>query len=88
MRSKLVVVALSLILGGFVAGPAHAQGVQATGPICFSTLPFPDILCGSLPRMARPRTTCSSTATEKTSQETGRRTGTAALPDPLHGAGH
>ena len=44
MRSKLVVVALSLILGGFVAGPAHAQGVQATGPICFSTLPFLDIL--------------------------------------------
>ena len=44
MRRTLVVLGLAVVLGGFVAVPAHAQSTQATGPLCFSTAPFPDIL--------------------------------------------
>jgi len=44
MRSRLVVLGLAVVLSGFVAAPAHAQSTQVTGPLCFSTVPFPDIL--------------------------------------------
>jgi hypothetical protein len=43
MRTALVVALLLLCLG-VSAGPANAQSTQATGPICFSTAPFPDVL--------------------------------------------
>ena len=43
MRNALLVASVVLCLGPAVQ-PAHAQATQATGPICSSTAPFPDVL--------------------------------------------
>ena len=74
MRSRLVVLGLAVVLGGFVAAPAHAQSTQVTGPLCFSTVPFLDILVWFINADGATANSVFFDGNGKTSQAIGRRT--------------